>query len=103
MELSAILDPVSMQHSFGDWSSACAGEIAAENLSEAEYQRLKSTGTKLGLVAEERVLVIGCLAGSLSHNLATVLDLNVTAITFGQKSTEATKLKCRNLPMVKVQ
>jgi cyclopropane-fatty-acyl-phospholipid synthase len=68
----------SMTYSCGLWSRG------ASTLEEAQRQKLELVSTKLGLVAGERVLDVGCGWGSFAIHAAREHGVHVTGITLSE-------------------
>lgn len=88
---SAMLDS-SMSYSCGFWENA-------DNLEQAQHQKLDLICRKLNLQAGERLLDIGCGWGGLAKYAAQNYNVEVVGVTVSQQQQELARQHCSGLPI----
>ncbi len=88
---TAMLGP-SMVYTCGYWQNA-------ENLSEAQYNKLDLVCRKLQLNADDRVLDIGCGFGSFCRYAAENYGCRVVGITLSGSQADFAREHCKGLPV----
>ncbi|MGB8705234.1 MAG: cyclopropane fatty acyl phospholipid synthase, partial [Gillisia sp.] len=86
-----MLDPL-MIYSCGYWQEA-------ENLQEAQENKLELICRKLKLAPGHRVLDIGCGWGGFAYYAAKNYDVEVVGITISQEQFKLAKERCKDLPV----
>lgn len=89
---SRMLDPL-MTYSCGFW------QAGAEDLDEAQVQKLRLTCEKLGLKPGMRVLDIGCGWGSFSYFAAKHYGVEVVGLTISREQQKTAQVRCQGLPV----
>jgi len=87
----AMLDP-SMTYSCGYWAGA-------ENLEEAQRDKLDLICRKLELKRGERLLDIGCGWGSLARHAAENYGVSVTGVTVSREQLALAQARCAGWPI----
>lgn len=87
----AMLD-TSMSYSCGYWQYA-------DNLEQAQQDKLAMICRKLELKAGEHLLEIGCGWGGLAHYAATHYGVRVTGITVSREQQQLARERCDGLPV----
>lgn len=88
---SAMLDP-SMTYSCAYWANA-------DNLEQAQYDKLDLICRKLELKPGERLLEIGCGWGSLARHAAEHYGVEVFGVTVSQEQLALARERCAGLPV----
>lgn len=87
----AMLDNT-MSYSCGFWQHA-------DNLQQAQYDKLEMICRKLQLQPGEHLLEIGCGWGGLAHYAATRYGVRVTGITVSKEQQKMARERCAGLPI----
>ncbi len=87
----AMLDP-SMSYSCGYWEHA-------QNLEQAQFDKLDMICRKLELTPGERLLDIGCGWGGLAHHAAEHYGVEVFGVTISQEQLLLARERCADLPV----
>ncbi|MBN1958281.1 MAG: cyclopropane fatty acyl phospholipid synthase [Desulfuromonadales bacterium] len=86
-----------MIYSCGYWKNA-------QNLDEAQYDKLDLTCRKLHLQAGQKVLDIGCGWGGTARFMAENYGVEVVGVTISTSQAELARERCRGLPIeIRVQ
>lgn len=88
---SAMLDS-SMSYSCGYWNRA-------DNLEQAQYDKMDMICRKLELKPGEHLLEIGCGWGSLARHAASHYGVEVTGITVSREQQQLAQERCAGLPV----
>jgi len=80
-------------------SYSCAYWPHADNLEQAQQDKLDLICRKLELKPGEHLLEIGCGWGGLAHYAATHYGVRVTGVTVSRAQQELALARCRNLPV----
>lgn len=86
-----MLDPT-MSYSCGYWTEA-------EDLAQAQRDKLELICRKLDLQPGERLLDIGCGWGGLAEHAARTRDISVTGITISREQAALARERCAGLPV----
>jgi len=86
---TSMLDPY-MQYSCAYWKNA-------QNLDQAQQQKLEMVCQKLYLKPNDRVLEIGCGWGGFAAYAIKKYNINYTGISVSKEQIDYAKKKCRNL------
>lgn len=87
----AMLDS-SMSYSCGYWRGA-------DNLEQAQYNKLDLICRKLELQPGERLLDIGCGWGGMAYHAARHYGVEVTGVTVSREQQKLARERCRGLPV----
>jgi cyclopropane-fatty-acyl-phospholipid synthase len=87
----AMLDS-SMSYSCGYWAEA-------ENLEQAQYNKLDLICRKLELKPGEKLLDIGCGWGGMARHAAEHYGVEVTGVTVSREQQKLARERCRDLPV----
>jgi len=88
---AAMLDR-SMSYSCGYW-------LYADNLEQAQHDKLEMICRKLELQPGEHLLEIGCGWGSLARHAAKYFGVRVTGITVSREQQQLAQERCKGLPV----
>ncbi|MDV3237273.1 MAG: cyclopropane fatty acyl phospholipid synthase [Gammaproteobacteria bacterium] len=88
---SVMLDPT-MSYSCGYWRYA-------DNLAQAQHDKLDMICRKLELRPGERLLEIGCGWGGLARHAARYFKVEVTGITVSKEQQQYAQERCEGLPV----
>lgn len=77
----------------------CAYWKDAENLDQAQENKLDLVCQKIGLKAGQKILDIGCGWGSFAKFAAEKYQVNVVGITVSKEQVELAKKRCEGLPV----
>ncbi len=87
----AMLDS-SMSYSCGYWANA-------DNLEQAQYNKLDLICRKLGLEPGMRMLDVGCGWGGMARHAAEHYGVTVTGITISREQQKLARQRCHDLPV----
>lgn len=87
----AMLDS-SMSYSCGYWAHA-------DNLEQAQYDKLDLVCRKLELKPGEQLLDIGCGWGGMAYHAAKYYGVEVTGVTVSKEQRKLARKRCRDLPV----
>jgi len=87
----AMLDS-SMSYSCGYWQDA-------EDLEQAQFNKLDLICRKLELQAGDQLLEIGCGWGGLAYHAAKYYDVDVLGITVSREQQQLARQRCQGLPV----
>jgi cyclopropane-fatty-acyl-phospholipid synthase len=80
-------------------SYSCAYWRNADNLEQAQYNKLDLICRKLELQPGERLLEIGCGWGGLAHHAASHHGVEVLGITVSREQQQLARQRCQGLPV----
>lgn len=80
-------------------SYSCAYWKEADNLEQAQFNKLDMICRKLQLQPGETLLEIGCGWGSLASHAARYFGVNVVGITVSREQQQLARVRCRELPV----
>lgn len=80
-------------------SYSCAYWKDADNLEQAQFNKLDLICRKLELQPGETLLDIGCGWGGLAYHAAKYFGVNIVGITISKEQQKLAQQKCRDLPV----
>ncbi len=80
-------------------SYSCAYWARADNLEQAQYDKLDMICRKLELKPGERLLEIGCGWGGLAKHAATHYGVEVLGVTVSVEQKKYAEMRCQGLPV----
>jgi cyclopropane-fatty-acyl-phospholipid synthase len=80
-------------------SYSCAYWAHADNLEQAQYDKLDMICRKLELKPGERLLEIGCGWGGLARHAATHYGVEVLGVTISVEQKKYAEIRCQGLPV----